>query len=801
MYRLRASLLASVAIVGLPSVALAQSAQALPDIDVTTDAPRAAAPSVVPAAAPVVAPAAAPQIAAPAAPAAESSPFAGFVSESTPYTSTRIDAKEIERTGSPAAADSLQRLAPSVAVQSSTGNSLSPDIVYRGFVSSPTQGTPQGVAVYQNGVRINNSFGDTVNWDMIPTFAIASMDLISNNPVFGLNALGGAVNIRMKDGFTNQGGRFEISGGSFGRIQGALDYGKQVGDFAFYGALEGVHDNGYRDFGASTIRRFYGDLGYRANGNEYHVSLGLADNLFGAAGSAPIEMLQQDWSSVYTTPQTNHTQMGQIALSSSFNLAPTWTLTANAYVRRYIQHTVDGNPTDVQVCDDPTLLCFGDGSTPANGLDGQQLANNTNPNAPLGEIDRSTFLTTSAGASAQLTNTDRLLGLKNHVTFGASFDYGVTNYTASAELGAVMPNYVVVGNGVYLGASGDPVTIGPVDVNAYNRYFGLYVLDALDLTDKLTLSAGARLNMASISLSDQLGGDVNGNNQYNHLNPLVGLTYKITPNLQAYVSYAESNRAPTPLELGCADPQHPCIMASFLVSDPPLQQVIARTAEAGLRGQQVLADDWGAIGWKAGFYRTYSTNDILSIPDPTLTGYGYFANVGDTLRQGVDLQLNYRKGPFSLRATYAYIDATFRNYLTLASNSPAADENGYIYVVPGDHLPLIPSQQVKVSLDYDLNSRARIGADFLFTGPQRFAGDESNQEPLLPSYWTVNLNGSYKIASNMELFASANNLLNRKYYTYGTYFDTAQVFQAYTNPQSVVPAQPLSVYAGLRVTF
>jgi iron complex outermembrane receptor protein len=393
-----------------------------------------------------------------------------------------------------------------------------------------------------------------------------------------------------------------------------------------------------------------------------------------------------------------------------------------------------------------------------------------------------------------------LFGFRNHATLGASFDFGSTNYAATAELGTVLPNYVVVGSGIYLGNSGSPVTEGPVSVDSYNRYFGLYALDALDLTDKLTLSAGARLNVASISLSDQLGGDVNGNNQYNHLNPIVGLTYKVTPDLLAYASYSMSNRAPTPLELGCANPQQPCIMASFLISDPPLQQVVAQTVEAGLRGQQVLANDWGAVGWKAGVYRTYSTNDILNIPS-ALTGFGYFANVGDTLRQGAEAQLNYQKGPFALRATYAFINATFQNYITLGSNSPAADANGNILVVPGDHLPLIPAQRVKVSLDYQINAQARIGADFLFTGPQYFQGDASNQEPMLPSYWTVNLNGSYKVMKNVELFGMINNVFDRRYYTYGIFFDTAQLFQAFTNPQSVVPAQPLSIYAGLRVTF
>jgi iron complex outermembrane receptor protein len=462
---------------------------------------------------------------------------------------------------------------------------------------------------------------------------------------------------------------------------------------------------------------------------------------------------------------------------------------------------VDGNATAVQPCADPSQLCFGDNVTPANGVNGQQLANPFAPNAVLGEIDYSHILTTSAGANAQLTNTDTLFGMKNHATLGASFDFGSTNYAATPELGTILPNYYTFGSGVIIGNSGEPVTEGPVNINSYNRYFGLYALDALDLTDKLTLSAGARLNMASLSLSDQLGGNVNGNNQYNHLNPMVGLTYKITPDLLAYASFSEANRAPTPLELGCADPHQPCLMASFLVSDPPLQQVVSQTFEAGLRGQQVLANDWGAVGWKADVYHTLSLNDILNIPDPFLQGYGYFANVGDTLRQGVEAQFNYRKGAFTVRATYAYIDATFRNYLTLGSNSPSANANGAIFVVPGDHLPLIPAQRAKLSLDWDIDSKTRVGADLLITGPMRFAGDASNQQPMLPGYATVSINGAYKLMNNVEVFGMVNNLLNQHYYAYGTYFDTASLYQAFTNPEMMVPGQPLSVYGGVKVTF
>lgn len=745
----------------------------LPDINITVEAPIATPPA-----------------------AASSETFIN----STPSDSTRVNAATIARTGSPNVADTLERAAASIDIQGASGNSFEPDVQYRGFVASPVSGTPQGLAVYQNGVRINEAFGDTMNWDQIPTFAIASMDLISNNPAFGLNALGGALNIKMKDGFNFSGGKLDVSGGSYGRIQAGLEYGKQVGNFAFYGAVEAAHDNGFRDVSGSTLRRFYGDLGYRANGNEVHLNVGLADNLFGATGPAPIQLLQKNWGGVYTYPQTSHHQMGMVNLTGKFDLAPTWSLDAAAYVRRYVQNTVDGNATNVQPCADPTLLCFNDNVSPANGLNGRQLPNPFPAGAVLGEIDRTSVRTTSLGASAQLSNSDTILGFKNHASVGASFDYGMTTFVASAELGTVAPNYLVSGSGLFLGPSGNPVSDGPVNVQSINRYLGVNALDALELSDKLTLSAGARFNLASISLFDELGGGVTGEHQYAHINPVVGLTWKITPELQAYASYAEANRAPTPLELGCANPAQPCILASFLVSDPNLQQVVARTYEAGLRGQHELADGWGSLGWKLGAFHTLSSNDIMNLPSPQQQGFGYFANVGNTQRQGVEAQVNYKRGPLSLHASYAYVDATFQTALALASNSPSA-VNGLINVVPGDQIPMIPRHLFKIGGDWDFSSRARVGADLLLTGPQRFVGDASNQQPSLPAYVTVAVNGSYKLTDQVELYGRAENLLNRRYYTYGTYFDTSQLFGSFTDARSVTPAQPLSVYAGLRVTF
>src|SRR3954452_14965981 len=206
----------------------------------------------------------------------------GMDVDKVPASVNAVGAGQIARTGSLNIADALQQQVPGIIISDTTGNPFQPDIQFRGFVASPVAGTPQALAVYQNGVRINEAFGDTVNWDLIPTAAIRSVTVVTNNPAFGLNALGGAVNVQMKDGFNYHGAEIDTMGGSFGRIQSSVQWGKHVDNFAVYGALEGLHDNGFRNFSQSDVRRFYGDVAYMNDANEFHLNMGVADNKFGA---------------------------------------------------------------------------------------------------------------------------------------------------------------------------------------------------------------------------------------------------------------------------------------------------------------------------------------------------------------------------------------------------------------------------------------------------------------------------------------------------------------------------------------
>jgi len=755
-----------------------------------------------------------------AQPAAREAPPAArlVVYPTTPFPGTGIDvdkvtssvnivsADQIKQTGSLNIGDSLVKYVPGIVVNEVTGNPFQPNVQFRGFVASPVSGTPQGLAVYQNGVRVNEAFNDTVNWDMIPTAAIKSVTVVSNNPAFGLNALGGAVNVQMKDGFSYRGAEIDTLGGSFGRIQSSAQWGKQIDNFSVYGALEGLHDNGFRNFSASNVRRFYGDVGARNDSAEFHLNMGAADNDFGSTATAPVELLQQYWGATYTTPQITSNRVGYVNLTGKIEATPTWTIEGIAHARVLEQKMVDGNATGTMPCAaDPALLCFGDNGAPANGLDGVQLANPFAPGTVLGELDRTSTHSTTTGLSLQATNTDQLFGHNNHFVIGTSFDSGVTNFAAIGELGTIAPNFVVSGSGIFLGPSGNPVSIGPVALRTTNQYTGVYALDTFDITNAFSITGGGRFNLANIRLEDQLGTALNGNDTYTRFNPIVGGTYKITSGLSAYAGYSEANRAPTPLELGCADPARPCTIATFLVSDPPLKQVVSRSVEAGLRGTRDL--DIGALEWKLGGFRTTNSDDILAIPSPVLQGFGFFQNVGATRRQGIEAEVNLKSSQMQLYASYTFIDARFLDALKVASNSPFVDANGNIQILPGDQIPAIPRHRIKAGIDYAVTDALKIGGDALFISSQYFVGDESNQAQKLPGYAVFNLHASYQIDKTFQIYARADNILDNRYATYGAFFNLGAVPNfanggaPFTDPRSISPARPRAFYVGLKATF
>jgi iron complex outermembrane recepter protein len=756
--------------------------------------------------------------------------------EKVPSNVQTINAADLDHAKTPSLLDGMVQALPGVSLSDQSGNAFQRNLDYRGFTASPVPGTPQGVAVYQNGTRINEAFGDVVNWDLIPERAISRITLMPNNPLFGLNAIGGALSIDMKNGFTYQGTEAELIGGSYGRLSAGAQSGWNNGNYSAYVAADSAYDRGWRDFSSSSqLRRMYVDLGARGDQTEFHVSLTGADNKLGAAVATPIEMLNQRWSSVYTWPQTTHLQLAFLQANAKWTPTDTFSLAANAYLRSYRASHVDGNGSDAQPCDAGTpldgQLCIGDGATPLN--QNAAVLNTLAANSAIGEIDRNSTKSTSYGGSLQGTLTGQLFGHDNHFVVGTSVDRGRTRFQTSSELGTVDQNFFVTGTGIFIDQPAADLT--PVNLTANNSYLGVYATNTFDITAQLSFTAGGRFNLAQINLQDETGLNplLTSRNQFSRFNPVAGLTYRITPNVTAYAGYSEANRAPTPLELGCADPANPCQIDNFLIADPPLRQVVSHTIEAGLRGEfsgsgataeaaplprkapvKAIENGW-RVRWGVSLFHTENTDDIINVASAVVPNFGFFQNAGNTLRQGVEAKVDLSWNRWSAYANYTFVDATYRSNLTLsAANNPAAIVDpvlgNVINVVPGNHIPGIPAHRLKLGAEYAITDAWKLGANLNVVGSQYLIHDDSNQNQKVPAHWVVNLNTSYKVTKNVEIFGLVQNLFNQRYYSAGTFFNAAgfnnstpggdQLLTA-NDPRTFLPGTPLAVYAGIRATF
>jgi iron complex outermembrane receptor protein len=770
----------------------------------------------------------------------------GLDRDKYPANVVSVKSEDLRGANSPTVQNQLSRVSPSINLTDVTGNPFNQELFFRGFQASQQNGAPQGLAVYQNGVRINEAFGDTVNFELVPSVAIDQVDIWTNNPVFGLNALGGALSFQTKSGFTYQGLETEFQAGSFGRFEGNAQWGKQVGNWAGYLALEGARDGGWRDFSDSNFKRVFGDVGYKTDTSEIHLNFTYADSKLGVVGPTPFELLEDRRRNVYTGEQLNENKTALINLQGKFELTDAWSLQANAYYRRYESDRVDGNDTDIRPCAaDPTLLCLdaddfsdpnpvpGGPRIPVAPGDPRLIVRDVNTGLPLannngqggafpadeddfvagntpGSIERTRTRTNGAGGTLQASNESELFGHKNHFVIGASYDFGKTDFRGWSELCNIPSNLQCIGTGAEYYTQ-IPGGILPVELTAKNHYVGLYASNTFDVTDQLSATVGGRWNYAKIitkdksqygpldALGNPAGPNLDGNHSFDRFNPMAGLTYKFTPAITGYASYSESNRAPTPLELGCSNPNIPCPLESTLVSDPPLKQVVTRTGEAGLRGQQLF--DSGMLRWTASIYQANNKDDILNVPS-VITGRGYFLNAGKTRRQGVELSTQYATSDWTVFANYAYVDATFRKGITLASpNNPNAN-NGEIDVRKGDHLPGIPAHQLKFGGSYRLTSQWTLGGDAQYFSGQYYVGDEANLGNKLPGYIVFNANTSYQVTEQIRVFGGVKNLFNNKYATYGTFFDNDDIgFLDLNGSKTITPARPISVYAGVNYKF
>lgn len=711
-----------------------------------------------------------------------------------------LDSGDIRKQGTADLLNALGQQVPGINLDSASGNPFQPTVFYRGFAASPLQGTPQGLAVYVNGVRFNQPFGDTVDWDLIPDIAIDRINLEGSNPVFGLNALGGSLAVQLKNGFTWQGLEAAVSGGSFGQVQGTFEYGRQAGDSSTYVAGSVTHQGGWRDLQSSDLQTVFSDVGWRGDRGELHLNVTASHAVLNGPGSAPVQLLAADTAAQFTAPNTITNQYALVSLSGTFAASDAVAVQGLVYYRYLLQRVANGNaPNDTPCGDGSGLLCNDKGysTTAGGGFVPDFLAG-----GQYGELDAQTTNTNAYGASAQVADTADLFGRANHLVAGAGFDGARTLFGAAAFIGGLtQSDRTFIGPGILID---EPGTNTPVRVAVANATYAAYVSDTLNLTPRLGLTLSGRFNTAEVDLRDRNGGDLTGDHSYTRFNPAAGLTYQAADWLTAYAGYAEANRAPTPAELSCAGPANACSLANFFVGDPGLKQVVSRTIETGVRG--TLQPFAGAtLTYGAGLFRAMLSDDIAFINSPA-QGRAYFANIGGTRRQGLDLSLRLKTDSWTVYAAYSYVDATFLGGFTEpAGNNPAAGADGTVTVRAGGRLPGIPAHQVKFGAAYALTDKWTAGGSLAAVGSAYLFGDDANLTPRLPAYFTIDLDTSYQLTQHVTLFAWARNVTDKRYYTFGTFSPTASVALAQapgaTNPRSLSVAAPAGGFGGIRVRF
>ncbi|HJU24875.1 MAG TPA: TonB-dependent receptor [Casimicrobiaceae bacterium] len=671
--------------------------------------------------------------------------------------------------------------ANSVSAASGQGNAFQQSLEFRGFAASPLLGTPQGVSVFQDGVRINEAFGDVVNWDLLPRSAISSVQLLPGTvPAFGLNTLGGALTIYTKSGDQYPGLSFEASGGSFRRRALEFQYGVSHDALDAFATGNFADDDGYAKHSGSRVRQFFAKVGREDERSNIDVSVTLADNTLEGSQTLPVSFLDAP-RDPYTYPDINENRLAFVIAKVSRFLGEDQLVDANLYYRRYRNNNLSSNVNDD----------FGD-IDPDTGLV------ETNP----GTNDRATIDETSYGAALQWTLRTKLTGRVHQFAIGASANGGITHFSQAAQPATFAPDRNTIGTGPFV-----DTTI----VALRNSDAAVYASDLITLSDAWSMSVSARYDTARAVIEDRSGQDaaLNGTNAFSRLDPAVGVNFNPTPAFTAYASYNEGMRAPTPIELTCADPDAPCKLPNEFLADPPLKKVVSSTIETGARGK------WRNLAWSAAVYRTGLRDDLAFIPSGAgATNAGYFRNVGRTRRQGIELGATWRTDPVTVTFRYDAIDARYRSTFDASSpNNSQADAAGGIVVHAGNRIPGIPAQSAKLRVDWSVVPKADLGVSMLAVSSQYPIGDDNNADRggSLPGYFVVNLDAQYALTPRVTLFATVENLFDRQYANFaqlgsnvftgpGRSFGPAQGI-APVSEQFHALGSPRAIFVGVRVAF
>ena len=742
-----------------------------------------------------------------------------------------VTAKELEAAQSLSLSDYMNQHMGSVFVNETQNNPLQPDVYYRGFSASPLLGLPQGLSVYLNGVRFNEPFGDTVNWDLIPSNAIDSMALMSgSNPIYGQNTLGGAIAVKTKTGFSAPKHELEVYGGSWDRHSEELSSGANNGTFGYFFDIKNFGDSGWRDHSRTSAKQGLGTLSWRGDQGELDLTLSASDNKMIGNGLIPIQLFNESNKAIYTHPDQTINRLFFSELSGKFDLTEAIELSGNAYFRQNRNKTFNGDDSDYTECDDVdedgegtfneaacvaevgtenlVMTEFDDGEPDYEGvfgLDGNPISEDVGHS---GTINTSQTMQRSRGGAVQAAFKHAFAeDIDNLLTVGSSYDYANINFSQDTQLATLTGSRGVNGNGTYVKGQ-------RVRLNTNTETYSAFLSDYLTLPYGVTLSAGGRYNHTRIDMNNQLGPSygvdkLSGTHNFERFNPTVGFTFNAHPNATLYGSYSESSRVPTPSELTCADPEDPCKLPNGFVADPPLDQVVTKTWEGGVRGAFDFENNQGAVDFNLGYFHAINHDDIQFIVEGDSTTEGYFKNIGQSRRYGVEAgsRIQYQSlfssiDDWRFSANYTYLRAQYLDGYDIHDPRVEGEALGKVTVERGDRMTGMPEHMLKANLGVTLLSDWDLDINAQYSGDQRYRGDEANIMDRLGGYWIFNFRSKYQITDNISLFGKVNNIFGREYKTFGALADAEEVLgDNYDNRRFVSPGAPREAFIGIKLSY
>ena len=777
-----------------------------------------------------------------------------------------LSARDMDQSGSLDLSDVLNRRLGGVNVNENQGNPFQSDVNFRGYTASPLLGTPQGISVYLDGVRQNQPFGDVVSWDLIPKIAIADIALIpGSNPIFGLNTLGGALSVETKDGHSAPGTSIAASGGSFGRRAAEFEHGgswstgpawRQGLHWYFAGNL--FHEDGWRVSSPSDVRQVFSKIGRQSAMTSVALSFAYAGNKLIGNGLQQEQLLAKDYASAYTLGDVTANHSPSFNLSGRHAISQALSVSGNAYFRFIRADTVNTNLNTESLdqsiyqpsaADQAALAAAGykgfstSGATAANTpfpfwrCIAQALQHDEPVEKCDGVLNYTRLRQNNYGLSGQFTWLSPLWGGHNQFTAGSAWDRSSLSFLQSGQFAYINPDHSFTPVNAFedgtTNSNGLPYDTR-VNLHGLPQTWSLYATDTLSLGKAWSLTLSGRYNRTTIDNRDRIDpgggpGSLDGQYVFGRLNPAVGVTFNPFSDFTAYASYSESSRAPTSIELGCADPNNPCSLPNAATSDPALDQVITRTFEAGVRGGREKD-----FNWSAGWFRGENHNDLLFVASQQ-TGNGYFKNFGQTLRQGAEVHVGGRIKRVTLGGNYTFVRATYQTAEEVDGSSNSTNDvalagsrgfGGVVQIHPGDRIPLIPQHMFKAFADMQISKKLSLDVDFTALSSSFARGNENNlSQPdglyylgrgTSPGYGVVNLGSRYQIAKRVQLFGEIKNLLDHHYYTAAelavTGFTSAGTFLARPLPAVngnfplihatfYAPGTPFGAWGGIRFTF